>query len=177
MKNAVVVYAVRMCLAGFALLLLPAMGYGQQDKGSFPKATSDFQPKVTYELPLDSAWAAVLSGLNSNSIPVGNASKDARQITTDYKNGPAEGDGFFAGKLITRYKFVISFVPTSATRTTINISPILEARRLAAGLGKILAGNNAISDQMWFDVTAENTAAVRDLKNWLYEQVETAARP
>lgn len=163
-----------------ALLLCGAQAISAQEAGiPFPRASAEFKPKVTYEIDVGRAWRAVTAAINENKIPIEIASRETNQITTGYRMGPSEGGGIFAGKLLTQYRYVVSLVPTSAGQTQIQVSAALQARRLAATLGKIMSGNNAVSDVNWFDATAENPAEVAALEAWLYEQIElkVAAAP
>lgn len=159
----------------FAVLVLFFCSHGvsaQENGIPFPKPTEGFKPKVTYEMDLARAWKVVTTAINDNQIQIDSASKDTNQITTGYRMGPSEGGGFFGGPLVTQYRYLVSLIPISSSQTQIKVSAALQARRLAATMGKIMSGNNALSDVNWIDATADNPDEVTSLQNWLYEQIE-----
>ena len=151
-----------------ALLFLVRQATAQEAAGSLPSPTPGFQPKVVYSVPLASAWIGAINSINISQIPIASASKDANQIMTGYKSGPTEGGTFLQGKLATQYKFQVSFIAISSSRTQIVVLPTLEARRLTSGLIR--------GDANWVNVTTENAASVEELRNWMYEQIERNLR-
>jgi hypothetical protein len=154
------------------LLATCGVAVSQADGGEFPRASAGFTPKKVYQVEASKAWKAAVDAINLNGLAIASANRDANQIGTVGKAGPSEGGGLFSGKLVTQYRYVITFVGVSPKATQINVTPVLEARRLAAGLGKALSGNNAVSDVNWIDATADNPQDVEQLRNWMYEQIE-----
>ena len=139
-------------------------------------ANSMFIPKAAYSYTFDKSWNAVLAALNANSIQVASAFKDAGQINTEFMPGPTEQGSFFSGALVTRYKFAVTLISVGKAQTQVNVKPTLQARRLAATAGKIMSGNNAVSDVEWNDATVDNPAMVENMRKWFYEQLEGSLR-
>ncbi|MEJ8838405.1 hypothetical protein [Ramlibacter sp. AN1133] len=162
----------RRLLVASLLLVTCRVALSQADGVAFPRATPGFTPKKLYQVDSSKAWKAAIDAINLNGLAIANANRDANQISTAGKAGPSEGGGVFVGKLVTQYRYVITFVAVSPKATQINVTPILEARRLAAGLGKALSGNNAVSDVNWIDATGDNPHDAEQLRNWMYEQIE-----
>jgi len=139
-------------------------------------ANGAFVPKVTYSASADKAWGAVITAMNANSLQLAAAIKDAGQINSEYVAGPTEQGSFFTGSLVTRYKFSVTVIPLGKGQTQINVKPTLQARRLAASAGKIMSGNNAVSDVGWIDATGDNPNEIEGMRKWFYEKIEASLR-
>ena len=66
------------------------------------------------------------------------------------------------GTIQTRYKYNINLTKLSKSKTRINIHCILES-----------TGNKMSA---WRDISNDNLELVKNLENWLYEQIDTASR-
>jgi hypothetical protein len=160
---------IRACLAG----IIVALSAGGAPAQVLPSpANASFVPKATYGVGFDKAWGAVIAAINANSIQIASTVKDAGQINTEYMAGPTEEGSFFTGPLVSRYKFAVTVIPVTKGQTQFNVKPTLQARRLAGSAGKIMSGNNALSDVEWIDATAANPNEIEGMRKWFYEQIE-----
>ncbi len=148
-------YLVSLSMLFLVLTLSGCMSIGKQ----FPTANAGYVPKVTYNITFDKAWGTVVRVLGENSISIVSQSKQTGQIISGYMEG-ASTIGLINSS--SRYKYRIFILKTSQTKTRINISPVLQSGSGDAG--------------EFHDVTSFNQDIVKQLKNTLYEKIESALK-
>ncbi len=136
----------------FALIVCGCTAIGPD----FPKADAGFTPKVTYNIDSEAAWTKVISTLGANTIHVEQAQHESGQIKTGYMEGTTTV-GLVNGS--SRYMYRIYIIPVEKTKTTINVSPVLES-------------SGAQYAQNWNDVSSQNTDIVSEPRSWLYQKIE-----
>ena len=111
-------------LLALALVCFCQAATAQAPDVSFPKASSGFSAKVTYAARFDDVWPKIVAALSDNGFQIASASKDAMQISTGYKTGPAQKESSMAGALLSQYKYVVSVIAVSPTQTRVNIAKV-----------------------------------------------------
>ena len=144
-------------LAGFMLSGCIPMG-----GTDFPKPSDGFTPKGSYAVSQGRAFQAVIAALNANSIPIASANQATGQTTSEYIAGKGQlvGLGLVSADH-TRYRYTVFIISQGKGQTTINVSCALE-----------ISQNTGETNVPFHDVTTENTAQVKALRDWLYEQIE-----
>lgn len=129
---------------------------------TMPEPDVTFAPKQTYAVTHDKLWDATISALEKNRIAAVSANKESGIIQTDYVNGPSTLImGGLAGAQSTRYKFNLTLRNQSADSVKLNILCKVESTM-----------NSSSGSSQWTDVTGQNAKLVKQLENWLYEQIE-----
>lgn len=127
-----------------------------------PQPTINFTPREVYAVSYDKLWDATLNALDKNRIGTTSANKESGLIQTDYTDGPSSLiAGGLAGSQNTRYKFDISLRNQSAGGVKLNIICKVES--------SIYSGQGS---SQWSDVSGQNTKLVKQMEDWLYEQIE-----
>ena len=145
----------------FTALLLTAMtGCFSTGEVKYPQASPGFQPKRAYNVSADKVWKAVNDALESNRIAVVSADQPSGRIQTD----TVAGENFVSivgGGTVFRYSYNIRITHEEGGKTKLSIICKLESMHQIHN-----------STRPFMDVSPENQAAVMNLENWLYEQVE-----
>jgi len=129
---------------------------------TIPKPTADFTPKEVYAVPYDKLWDATLNALDKNQIAAITANKESGIIQTDYTDGPSTLLlGGLGGAQSTRYKYDITLRNQSSGGVKLNIICKVESTI-----------NSGQGSSQWSDVSGQNTKLVKQMKDWLYEQIE-----
>jgi hypothetical protein len=129
---------------------------------TMPKTTANFAPKQVYAVAYDKLWDTTISALDTNRIAVLSASKESGIIQTDYMDGKSTLImGGLAGAQSTRYKYNLTLRNQSAGNVKLNILCKVESTI-----------NSGRGSSQWSDVSGQNTKLVKQLEDWLYEQIE-----
>jgi hypothetical protein len=143
---------------GCAALLLFAGGCVTTN-GTLPTSSANFTPKGTYAISRDKLWQTILDTLDKNHIAAVTADKSSGIIQTDYIAGPEVANIAFVESV--HYKYNISLRDQSDGSVKVNIIGKLES-----------TVNSGHGSSQWNDVTPQNVEKVKNLENWLYEQIE-----
>lgn len=130
-------------------------------KAKFPQASESFSPRQIYVIAQESLWNAVLSTLEKNRVAILSQDKASGIIQTDYLEGQGQTFGGFLVSQSTRYKYNITVRKQSDQEAKLAILSKVESS-LANGQGST----------QWTDAGAQNSRLLKNLENWLYEQVE-----
>jgi hypothetical protein len=127
-----------------------------------PKATANFVPKEVYAVTFDKLWDTTLNALDKNQIAAISANKESGIIETDYTDGPSTLImGGLAGAQSTRFKYDITLRNQSTGGVKLNIICKVESTI-----------NSGHGSSQWSDVSGQNTKLVKQMEDWLYEQIE-----
>ena len=151
------------CITALSLLtgamLVGCISVGNK---TVPKATADFTPKQVYAVSYDKLWDAIMNALAKNRIAAVTATKESGIIQTDYTDGPSTLImGGLAGAQSTRYKYDISLRNQTAGGIKLNIICKVESTI-----------NSGHGSSQWSDVSGQNAKLVKQMEDWLYEQIE-----
>lgn len=132
-----------------------------KNDAKFPTPSPGFAPKQNYTMSFDAAWAAVLSAMEKNRIPVVSQDKASGVIQTDYLQGPSRTIGLIVAAQTTRYKYNVTVRKQAEKEVKVSVISKLESS-LDGGQG----------GTQWHDVGSANAAILKSLETWLYEEVE-----
>ena len=130
----------------------------------FPEASQNYDPRKDWRFDMTKLFMLLNNNvLEENRASIASQDKSEGRITTDYIQGVTQMMALgILGTIQTRYKYNINLTKLSKSKTRINIHCILES-----------TGNKMSA---WRDISNDNLELVKNLENWLYEQIDTASR-
>lgn len=141
----------------FSFLLLQACS-GVATK--YPRPTEGFEPKVTYDIPLDELWGKIVNLLTVERIGIAKNDKSSNYIESEPVFAGTETIGIDAYKTIS-YKYTYMFEKVGDNKTKLNVICKLESK--AEMPGKKIDSH---------DISSENIELVTRIEKAMYEKVE-----
>ncbi len=126
----------------------------------YPQASPGFEPKRAYDATVDKVWKAATDALDRNRIAVVSSDQSSGRIQTDTVAGE-NLISIVGGGTMFRYSYNIRVTHDEGGKTKLSIICKLESMHQIHN-----------STRPFMDVSPENQATVKNLENWLYEQIE-----